>query len=91
MQRTPAQAYARLATTLRGLEGAKLHPAEAAIIRTAADARLFGDVDADERLDAADALLEHLVEVDRVQPELAELVSEQLRSVSDHREPALAS
>jgi hypothetical protein len=86
----PAAAYARLASTINGLDGTRLHPGECAILRAAADARLFADDDAEQRLYAAEELIERLVTNERMQPELAELLLEQLEAVDDHRGGVLA-
>ena len=85
MPPTPSIAYGQLMRSLHPLEGSKLHPHESAVLRDAADARLFGDLDADSRLDDVQELLERLVDVDRLQPELAELLFDQVARVGDHR------
>jgi hypothetical protein len=91
MQDTPSEAYARLMRTVDPLDGSKLHPHESALLRDAADARLFGDPDADERVEQAGNLIERLIEVDRVQPELGELLYDQLVRIGCHRAVALAA
>lgn len=46
MSELTATAYTRFVQSVRDLEGVKLHAHEAETLRTAADARLFGDEDA---------------------------------------------
>jgi len=77
-----AQAYGRVVKTLGDLSAAKLHPAEEATVREAADAlffceRLEGDPAAQEALDSLYELGDRLVENDRLTPEAArELTSD---------------
>ena len=50
-------ACARLIRTLRSVDPDALEPGEAEALREAADARLFGDVDADARMEDARRVL----------------------------------
>ncbi len=72
-----SRAYAHVLEVLANLGPAKLHAAEQAAVRDAADALvltrdLASDEDAKEALDALDDTLERLVESDRLLPETAE-------------------
>jgi hypothetical protein len=63
-------AYGRVVKTLADLGPAKLQPAEQAAIRAAADA-LFFDGDAYEELAAVEDLAQAMVDADRLTPERA--------------------
>jgi hypothetical protein len=91
MALAPHIAYARLARTISSLEGSKLHPDEAGVLRAAGDARLFGDADADARLTAAGELVGRLERDERITTELAEHVLEQLDSVRHHDDEPVAA
>ena len=72
-------AYAHVLELLADLGPAKLHPAEQAVVRDAADALvltsdLIADDEAKAALDALDDELERLIESDRLLPETAEAI-----------------
>jgi hypothetical protein len=86
---TTTIAYGRLLRSVRRLETAELRSEEAALIREAADARLFGDHDALERLLDVAELFVRLQECGRMSSEVAETLHEQLRAVRPYdEEPA---
>jgi hypothetical protein len=69
-----ADAYGRVMKTIADLTAAKLHPAEEATLRDAADCLLFcqdfaGDADANEALAKAGRLRVHLEEAERLSAE----------------------
>ena len=71
-----AQAYGRVMKTVDDLAGAKLHTDEQQVVRDAADALLFcEDLEADssaaEALDGFHRLTDHLLDSDRITPEAA--------------------
>jgi hypothetical protein len=78
----PALAYAALIRIVRSLEESELYPHEVDILRGAADARLLADQDREERMADADELLGWLVESERVDPQVALLVREQLQAIT---------
>jgi len=72
-----SRAYARVLTLLADLGPAKLHAAEQAVVREAADALVLArDLPADEEaraaLDRLDDLVERLVAAERLLPETGE-------------------
>jgi hypothetical protein len=84
-------AYGRLMRSVRRLDGGELRSDEASLIREAADARLFGDADALERLLDVAELFVTLQECGRMTSEVAETLHEQLRAVHRYDEqPAFA-
>jgi hypothetical protein len=85
---TTSIAYARLLRSLRRLEPAELRADESSLIREAADARLFGDDDALERLLDVAQLFVRLQETGRMASEQAETLHERLRAVQPYDDPA---
>jgi hypothetical protein len=81
---TTSIAYTRLLRGLRRLEHAELRADDASLIREAADARLFGDADALERLLDVAELFVRLQETGRMSSETAETLHEQLRAVQPY-------
>jgi hypothetical protein len=81
---TTSIAYTRLLRCVRRLEPADLRADESSLIREAADARLFGDDDALERLLDVAELFVRLQETGRMSSEQAETLHEQLRAVQAH-------
>ena len=84
----PSIAYGRLMRQLRDLETGALASDEADVLREAADARLFGDADADERTGEARRVLMRLEDFDRLGPEVAAGLRRQLWQVVPVRIPA---
>jgi hypothetical protein len=78
----PALAYAALIRIVRSLEQSDLYPHEVEVLRGAADARLLADLDRHERMAEAEELLGWLVENERMDPEVAVLVREQLQAIT---------
>jgi hypothetical protein len=78
----PALAYAALIRIVRSLEESDLYRHEVEVLRGAADARLLGDLDRYERMAEAEELLGWLVEQERMDPEVAVLVREQLQAIT---------
>jgi hypothetical protein len=78
----PALAYAALIRIVRSLEQSDLYPHEVEVLRGAADARLLADLDRHERMAEAEELLVWLVENERMDPEVAVLVREQLQAIT---------
>ena len=78
----PALAYAALIRIVRSLEESDLYRHEVELLRGTADARLLGDVDRHERMAEAEELLVWLVESERMDPEVAVLVREQLQAIT---------
>jgi hypothetical protein len=91
MALAPHIAYARLTRTISSLEGSKLHPQEADLLRAAADARLFDDADADARVTAAGELVGRLEHAERITSELAEQLLAQLDGLRPHAPQAIAA
>ena len=83
---TTSIAYARLLRSLRRLEPSELWADESSLIREAADARLFGDLDALDRLLDVAELFVRLQETGRMSSEQAETLHEQLRAVRPYDE-----
>ena len=81
---TTSIAYTRLLRCLHRLEPTDLRADESSLIREAADARLFGDDDALERLLDVAELFVRLQETGRMSSEQAESLHEQLRAVQPH-------
>ena len=78
-----AQAYGRVMTTIESLGQGKLHGEEQATIREAADALFFcedleGDATAQGALDAFHALVDRLLESERLVPETAHRLTAQV-------------
>ena len=76
-----ARAYTRALTTITDLATAKLHAEEQDVLRSAADALLFAttpyDDDVAEALRETDALIDRLVDAERLLPETGDrLVAE---------------
>lgn len=78
----PALAYAALIRIVRSLEESDLYRHEVELLRGTADARLLGDLDRHERMAEAEELLVWLVESERMDPEVAVLVREQLHAIT---------
>ena len=78
----PALAYAALIRIVRSLEESDLYRHEVELLRGTADARLLGDLDRHERMAEAEELLVWLVESERMDPEVAVLVREQLQAIT---------
>jgi hypothetical protein len=83
---TTSIAYTRLLRSVRRLEHADLRTDETSLIREAADARLFGDDDALERLLDVAELFVRLQETGRMSSMEAETLHEQLRAVRPYDE-----
>ena len=81
---TTSIAYTRLLRSVRRLEHADLRTDETSLIREAADARLFGDDDALERLLDVAELFVRLQETGRMSSMEAETLHEQLRAVQPY-------
>lgn len=78
---TSTESYRSLVIRLRELDGSVFTPAEAQIVREAADARLFGD---DDRLDAVGRALElltTLVEAARLSSRTSTLLADLLCNI----------
>ncbi len=78
-----AQAYGRLMKTLHSLRGAKLHAGEEETVREAADALFFcedleTDVSAQKVLSTFHDLADHLLESERMTPELVHRLTAQV-------------
>ena len=87
----PASAYSRLIAAVADLDGVKLHADEAAIIRSAADARLFGDADVDVRMADVDVVLLRLELGDRLTDEAIERLRHRLQDITPYGSPRLAA
>jgi hypothetical protein len=74
-------AYRNLVRHVADLTSVVLHPAEAALLRDAADACLFDDDDAIERTSVACELLARLTDYGRLEPHAAARLSEELVAV----------
>jgi hypothetical protein len=83
---TTSIAYARLLRSVRRHESFDLRADESRLIREAADARLFGDDDALDRLLDVAELFVRLQETGRMSSHEAETLHEQLRAVRPHGE-----
>jgi hypothetical protein len=87
-----ARAYGRVMTLIAELGPAKLHADEQQAVRDAADALLFAfdvtsDADARAALDHLDALMERLVENDRLIPETAAAILDAVEACGPQTEP----
>jgi len=78
---TSTEVYRTLITRLRELDGSVFTPAEAQIVRDAADARLFGDDDEVEAVTRALDLLDALVEAARLSQRTSSALSEMLGGI----------
>ena len=67
-----SHAYSHVMSLLEDLAPAKLHPAEQDTIREAADALLFDDAQAGDAVGRLEALVDHLVDAERVMPQTGE-------------------
>jgi hypothetical protein len=79
--RAASLAYRNLVRHVADLALVVLHPDEAAVLRDAADACLFDDADAAERVAAACELLMRLGEYGRIEPHTAARLGEELVAV----------
>ena len=75
------EAYRTLVTRLRELDGSVFTPAEAQIVRDAADARLFGDDDQTEAVARALDLFGTLVEAARLSKRTSSALSDMLGEI----------
>ena len=91
MALAPHIAYARLTRMISSLEGSKLHPQEADVLRAACDARLFDDADADARVTAAGELVGRLEHAELITSELAEVLLTQLDALRPYAPQAIAA
>lgn len=82
-----SQAYGRVMRRLADATGVKLHDAEIAIIRDAADALLFDEPGAADSLILAERLLQDLAESDRWAAEAAQALRDDITGCG----PALAT
>lgn len=87
-----ARAYGRVMTLIEELGPAKLHAPEQQAIRDAADALLFTtDVASDEEAKAAlarvDAVVQTLIDSDRLIPETADAVLDAVEACGPQTEP----
>ena len=78
-----ANAYGRVMKTLSDIGPSKLHDREQELIRDAADTLFFAEADRDEdawgALDSMGSLMAQLAEADRLLPETAERLLDDLR------------
>jgi hypothetical protein len=79
--RAASLAYRNLVRHVADLALVVLHPTEAAVLRDAADACLFDDADAAERVAVACELLMRLGEYGRIEPHTAARLGEELVAV----------
>ncbi len=88
-----ATAYTNVIALLDALGPAKLHPAEQAVVRDAADALLFSpdvraDDDARDALNALDELLDRLVDAERITAETGDALAEGVETCAPALVPA---
>jgi hypothetical protein len=84
-------AYGNLARHVEDLARVVLHDTEAAVLRDAADACLFDDDDAVERVAMACELLARLSEFGRIEPTVVARLSEELVAVDCESRRLLAA
>ena len=80
----PSIAYTRFLRLLRALDDGVLRPAESEILVEAADARLLGDGERDERLAEAEVVFNVLRDQGRVDVETVERLRRALGAILHH-------